>query len=142
MLGHMIRSHVFVYTSSMRPIFLLGRYWVIWRRQTTKWSLHRKLLFDYSLFSRPLSSIYDIFYTKKNKVSTQGPLPLSWMVVFYVPSTARSFRDGTPIYCLLRRTWSSDFTSFPSRGSLRFNSRWERCENRASRPSQGTVNSC
>ena len=22
-----------------------------------------------------------------------------WLVVFYVPSTARSFRDGTPIYC-------------------------------------------
>ena len=36
-----------------------------------------------------------------------------WLVVFYVPSTARSFRDGTPIYCLLRRTWSSVFTPFP-----------------------------
>ena len=31
----------------------------------------------------------------------------------YVPSTARSFRDGTPIYCPLRRTWSSVFTPFP-----------------------------
>ena len=38
-----------------------------------------------------------------------------WLVVFYVPSTARSFRDGTPIYCLLRRTWSSVFTPFPPR---------------------------
>ena len=28
-----------------------------------------------------------------------------WLVVFYVPSTARSFRDGTPIYCPLRRTF-------------------------------------
>ena len=27
-----------------------------------------------------------------------------WLVVFYVPSTARSFRDGTPIYCPLQRT--------------------------------------
>ena len=27
-----------------------------------------------------------------------------WLVVFNVPSTARSFRDGTPIYCPLRRT--------------------------------------
>ena len=27
-----------------------------------------------------------------------------WFVVFNVPSTARSFRDGTPIYCPLRRT--------------------------------------
>ena len=32
---------------------------------------------------------------------------VGWLVVFYVPSTARSFRDGTPIYCPLRRTWSS-----------------------------------
>ena len=24
---------------------------------------------------------------------------VDWLVVFYVPSTARSFRDGTPIYC-------------------------------------------
>ena len=27
-----------------------------------------------------------------------------WLVVFYVPSTAMLFRDGTPIYCPLRRT--------------------------------------
>ena len=27
-----------------------------------------------------------------------------WLVVFYVPSTARSFRDDTPIYCPLQRT--------------------------------------
>ena len=26
------------------------------------------------------------------------------IVVLYVPSTERSFRDGTPIYCPLRRT--------------------------------------
>ena len=33
---------------------------------------------------------------------------------FYIPSTARSFRDGTPIYCLLRRTCSSVNTPFPT----------------------------
>ena len=27
-----------------------------------------------------------------------------WLVVLYVQSTARSFRDGAPIYCPLRRT--------------------------------------
>ena len=32
---------------------------------------------------------------------------VGWLVVFNVPSTARSFRDGTPIYCPLRMTWSS-----------------------------------
>ena len=36
-----------------------------------------------------------------------------WLVVFYVSSTARSFRDGTPIYCPLQRRWSSVFTPFP-----------------------------
>ena len=34
------------------------------------------------------------------------------LFVFYVPSTARSFRDGNPIYCPLRRTRSSVNTPF------------------------------
>ena len=38
---------------------------------------------------------------------------VGWLVVFYIPSTARSFRDGIPIYCPLQRTWSSIFTPFP-----------------------------
>ena len=38
---------------------------------------------------------------------------VGWLVVFYVPSTARSFRDGVPIYCPLRRTWSSVSTPYP-----------------------------
>ena len=29
---------------------------------------------------------------------------VGWLVVFYVPSTARTFRDSTPIYCPLRKT--------------------------------------
>ena len=37
---------------------------------------------------------------------------VGWLVVFNVPSTARSFRDGTPIYCPLRRTRSSINTPF------------------------------
>ena len=37
---------------------------------------------------------------------------VGWLVVFNVPSTARSFRDGTPIYCPLQRTWSSINTPF------------------------------
>ena len=36
-----------------------------------------------------------------------------WLVVFSVPSSARSFREGIPIYCPLRRTLSSVFTLFP-----------------------------
>ena len=38
---------------------------------------------------------------------------VGWLVVFNVPSTARSFRDGAPIYCPLRRTWSLVFTRIP-----------------------------
>ena len=38
-----------------------------------------------------------------------------WLVVFYVPSTARSFRDSIPIYCPLWRTWNSVNTPFPPR---------------------------
>ena len=37
---------------------------------------------------------------------------VGWLVVFNVPSTARSFTDGAPIYCPLRRTWSSINTPF------------------------------
>ena len=36
-----------------------------------------------------------------------APLTFGFWFVFYVPSTAMSFRDGTPIYCPLRRRWSS-----------------------------------
>ena len=32
---------------------------------------------------------------------------------FNIPSTARTFTDGTPIYCPLRRTRSSVNTPFP-----------------------------
>ena len=37
---------------------------------------------------------------------------VDWLIVFYVPSTARSFRDGISIYCPLRRTLSSINTPF------------------------------
>ena len=33
--------------------------------------------------------------------------------MFYVPSTARSFREGTTIYFPLRTTWNTVFTPFP-----------------------------
>ena len=38
---------------------------------------------------------------------------VGWLVVFNVPLTARSFRDGTPIFCPLRRMWSLVFTPYP-----------------------------
>ena len=38
---------------------------------------------------------------------------VGWLAVSNDPSTARSFRDGIPIYCPLRRTWSSVNTPFP-----------------------------
>ena len=49
-----------------------------------------------------------------NEISTlfQRQVPAG-LVVLSVPSTARSFRDCTPIYCPLQRTISSVFTPFP-----------------------------
>ena len=40
-------------------------------------------------------------------------LLVGWLVVFNVPSTNRSFRDGVPIYCPLRRAWILVFTPSP-----------------------------
>ena len=37
-----------------------------------------------------------------NQVRTK--LVVGWLVVFYIPTSVRSFRDGTPTYCPLRRT--------------------------------------
>ena len=59
------------------------------------------------VFSCPHFSIYDTFYTLENTQSfneRDTHFKVGWLVVFNVPSTARSFRDGTPIYCPLRRT--------------------------------------
>ena len=36
-----------------------------------------------------------------------------WLVVFYIPSTSRSFRDSNPIYCPLRMTYSPGFIPSP-----------------------------
>ena len=38
----------------------------------------------------------------------------SWLVVFYVLSTARSFRDGTPHLLSLVEDVKLDFTQFPN----------------------------
>ena len=43
--------------------------------------------------------LHSLIYDKSKRFKLVG-----WLVVFYVPSKARSFRDGTPIYCPLRRT--------------------------------------
>ena len=51
------------------------------------------------LVSRDQNASYVCFWTR-------------WLVVSNVPSTAKSFRDSTPIYCPLRRTWSSINTPF------------------------------
>ena len=44
--------------------------------------------------------LWDSDYSEPKQVTTSK----FWLVVFNVPSTARSFRDGTHIYCPLRRT--------------------------------------
>ena len=56
----------------------------------------------------------EIVPNKHPMVVTENMKPdlFGWLVVFNVPLTARSFRDGTPIYCPLRRMWSSINTPF------------------------------
>ena len=45
---------------------------------------------------KSVNGILSLFVVLKARVG--------WLFVFYVTSTARSFRDDTPIYCPLRRT--------------------------------------
>ena len=54
----------------------------------------------------------DLMKTVQHPTQPGENCPVGWLVVFNVPSTARSFRDGTPIYSPLRRTWSSINTPF------------------------------
>ena len=37
-----------------------------------------------------------------------------WMVVFSIPSTARPFRDGTPIYCPFAKDVECGFYTVPT----------------------------
>ena len=58
------------------------------------------------LFNKDI--VYCIRYSLPNLLN-QSPICVTdklnnCLFVFYVPSTARSFRDSNPIYCPLRRT--------------------------------------
>ena len=76
--------------------------------------------YSYHLGNRAKHEMYMLYHVCMKHIYVNCDLddinldryPDGWLVVFYVPSTARSFRDGTPIYCPLRRTWSSINTPF------------------------------
>ena len=73
---------------------------------------YRICLETYNMCCLPLCfPLFSVHATIKILINVS--LIYGWLVVFYVPSTARSFRDGTLIYCPLQRTWSSVFTLFP-----------------------------
>ena len=57
--------------------------------------------------------IYASKHTQLSLRFVRNHHPLCLFVCVLVPSTARSFRDGTPIYCPLRRTRSSVNSPFP-----------------------------
>ena len=65
-----------------------------------------------SVLSKDICKEYRVFGKRGANTATIAPNTLyvftiinnGWLVVIYVPSTTRSFRDGTPIYCPLRRT--------------------------------------
>ena len=54
------------------------------------------------LWDIPLNEYYVLNQCVLSQQSNVG-----WLVVFYVPSRAWPSRDGTSIYCPLRKTWSS-----------------------------------
>ena len=67
-------------------------------------------------FTCTLMRYLNIWFAESNANSfdrcTWNNSMVGWLVVFNVPSTARSLRDGTPIYYPLRRTWSLINTPF------------------------------
>ena len=60
--------------------------------------------------------IWATLHIIKNRSFIFNTIKYVCLFVFNVPPAARSFRDGTPIYCPLRRTWSSVNT--PSRPGI------------------------
>ena len=73
--------------------------------------LELRVLFNYVRINNDKIQIRKPFqayetYEKTNRLHFTNPVSwlVGWLVVFNVPSTARSCRDGTPIYCPLRRT--------------------------------------
>ena len=87
--------------------------------QYHKWSKLNWLQFIYIVFINLLGWLVGwlcfTFHQQRGHLETAPPFTVpckGWLVVFYVTSTARSFRDGTPIYCPLR-THSSVFTPLP-----------------------------
>ena len=79
---------------------------------------HMNLVLGTRLIVKNMSPHSDSFHVpspqkEADHLHANMNLQLGWLVVFYVQSTLRSLRDGTPIFCPLRRTWSSIFTPFP-----------------------------
>ena len=70
---------------------------------------HYVRMLEFLPYNTILITIHSLQWTLFKKIIGFEDL-LVGLVVFYVPSTARSFRDGTTIYCPLRRRWSSVFT--------------------------------
>ena len=84
--------------------------------------IHRVNSFVHRCFkslNRPLNNVCftPILFSVKKHI-TVSVMIFVCLFVFYVPSTARSFRDGTPIYCPLRRTCSS-VNTLPTRNRTR-----------------------
>ena len=101
---------------------------VWWKRVYSVFTHHTRYLTRSwgGVFQRQACCVYDLetFCTW---------IGLLWVVVFYDPSTARSFRDGIPIYCSLSRTRSSFFTPFSPGIEPRDSLLYYRCGSPASR---------
>ena len=97
--------HLTIYRMVSSKLLINTMHLTIYRMVSSKLLINTMHLTIYRMVSSKL--LINIMY-----LTTEGKRLVGWLVVFYVPSTEGSFRDGTPIYCPLRRTLNSVNTPF------------------------------
>ena len=102
-------NHLWIYRDrkNRSDINTLNSMWVSACIHKETYLFFSKLIMNQSI----LNPSYKIQVSLVNQAS--NVIVILTLFVFYIPSTARSFRDGTPIYWPLWRKWSSVNTPFP-----------------------------
>ena len=93
-------------------------------RFDSMWLQLLDLLFILLNFPYVFTSVWTLLIVKRIYKYWYWPFKV-WFVVFNVPSTTMSFRDGAPIYCPLRKKQSSVFTPSPSWIEPRVDVAWQ-----------------
>ena len=68
----------------------------------------------FSCILRVPGSIFGCMSEGNSETQDNSHVLNDWLVVFNIPSTARSFRDGTPIYCHLAKDVKLDKYTVPT----------------------------